>query len=165
MTLLYALIFVFSLLQPESHPLHYSMVNVEQADNSGLSVVVKVFKEDIEKIIEEKYRATLNFGKDNERKDWHTYVQRYLESSLVFMVNDTKVSGYTDLSRQIEDDGLIIKFKVPVNKNINGLVIQNTLLLDLYYDQTNLLIVTCNGRDFTGRLDNQNTLLKMVFDK
>jgi hypothetical protein len=146
------------------HPLHVSVMNLEQdKTDKALVVTVKFFTDDLEKIIGRKYNTSVKIGKTTENSEWSGYVQKYLNEQVVVRINNRPVPEIRDLSRITEDDAIWISYRIPVFEKIQKIEIQNTLLFDMYYDQTNLLMLTYGGRDYTKKMEMHDALMTVYF--
>lgn len=162
--LVIACLFVLS-LKANAHPLHFSVINIEQNKNAfRLVYTLKFFTDDLERIVNETYHVTLNLGKENENNDSNSFCEKYISEKLKMKVNDVPISNIDSLSKHIDQMETWITFYIPYQNNIHKFEICNKLLLDLYYDQTNLFMLNCNGREYTQKMDYVNTIFIVYFD-
>jgi len=137
---------VFSLQNIEAHPVHISVTNVDILPKQHKIIFsVRVFINDFNTIINKKNHTQIDFSKSPLLKDVKLLVSKYIADNLVFYFGEkeNKKSPLL-LSYKINKDGAVwFYFEIPkTNCNFEKLSIKNTLLTDLYKNQTNLLILS-----------------------
>ena len=140
------------------HPVHYSVTNI-QIDTAGQKIEysVRIFADDFTYAINHHYDKDimLDDGISDMEKG---VVTDYINCSFEIIINDSKCSPEYQKIETLENT-LWIYFTVPLTdkeissgkgmhceKEIISMKIINRLLLDLYPDQTNLTILTINGK-------------------
>jgi hypothetical protein len=165
-TLLAIILLTFIALPSEAkHPTHISIVNMEiDADSLKLNYSIRLFQDDLLYLITGLYHKEL----------FHT------TDTFDLALNMDKIENYFKNSLEIKTDSLILKPKLIHNKNEetefwlfysinliqlpNTLTIKNSILIDLYSDQTNLLIFSYNkkekGLTFNSKTISQSIILE-----
>jgi hypothetical protein len=129
------------------HPIHVAMTTVEyQPKDEHFTVTFKIFYDDFESIIAEKYGVALNLGKPNQSSDVAEWFQRYLDEHFLLTINDSMPLSLKYESEKINESAIWLYCTIPFTGEIKSVTIQNTVMMDLFYDQTNLVIVKI--RDF-----------------
>jgi len=130
-------IMVFS-LPSAAHPLHLSITNIIY-ENGKLSIQMKSFRDDWEVGYFHYHGKQVDFSDPVQReKSWF---REYLNRSF-------RIAGGKDMpgltleidSISLEEDAMTIQMHAVVPSNLNSLYIYNTLLTDIYPDQSNLVI-------------------------
>ncbi len=123
------------------HPVHVSLTNVEYSkDKNSFQITVKVFKDDFRKIIFKNYDVVIDvkdsLWMNQERETIAKYLSEHLQSD-AFRKN---ISTLNIVKKEIDDLSAWYYLEIPAKKFKKKFEISNSLMLDLYPDQTNLLI-------------------------
>lgn len=133
------------------HPIHVTLTNVDyNAKTHSLEISCKIFMDDFEAIVNRINNVTLRLGTEKEHKDANTYIFSYLKQHLKMSVNGKVLNGIQFLGKELEVEAVWMYIEIPLTGTINGTVqsihISNTLLLDLYDDQSNLMNLQILGK-------------------
>ena len=127
-----------------AHPVHVSVCNFDFGTN-GLEVSVKLFRDDLSLAIdfENGIKTDLMVFDTNEKEE---IVCSYIRSKMKIYLNENdelklEYKGYT-----LKEDAVWMNFYAVTPQNINNLKVKNTMLVDSFPDQTNLLIVSFPGQ-------------------
>ena len=128
-----------------AHPVHVSVCSIEFSKNGSI-MAVKLFSDDFGTVLQNNYNDEFVLSKANE-KPYRDYIINYVNSNLKITFNRNKSLKFEYDYSEINDDGAIwIYFKAGKPNPAEKMKIVNTLMLDLYEDQTNLLIINQNGK-------------------
>jgi len=153
MTLLLA---IFLFLFPAAHPVHVSMTSLDvDAQRHEIRITQKMYTEDFSLLFYHLYEKNIRFteGKDlteNER----ALVASYMDSAFVLEAGKNRLPLiFAGKEQDGESIWMHYTSTLPGEK-IKALTLTNTLLLQLFEDQTNLVIVSLGekqkGYTFTG---------------
>ncbi len=127
------------------HPVHVSVTSMEYNKGEKIFLVsFKVFTDDFETIIERKYGVDLNLGKEDELKNTDEYFSRYFRESFSFIVNGEEVKEPVFLEKKMNDIAVWLYYRYPTSNNVEKVEIKNVIMLDMFMDQSNLLIFKYN---------------------
>lgn len=118
------------------HPYHVSVGDVVyDKDSEALQITHRIFLDDLELALKPQHPEVdlLKAGKARKMA-----LEAYFESHFVIEVNGA-TNAYTFLGAEIEDDVIWCYLEVTNVKEIPKLKISNTILLDVFDDQKNLL--------------------------
>lgn len=138
------------------HPIHVSVTNIEiDTAKKKLEYSVRIFVEDFTYAIEHLYDKDilLNDGISDMEKE---IVADYVTGLFEIVINGLKCLPEC---KKIEtlDNCLWIYFDILISeKEIRSLKVINKLLLNLYVDQTNLTIITLNGKQMGYSFNHMN---------
>ncbi|MBE9510600.1 MAG: hypothetical protein IMY71_06970 [Bacteroidetes bacterium] len=128
------------------HPVHVSVTSMEYNKGENIFLVsFKVFTDDFETIVERKYGVDLNLGKEDELKNADEYFNRYFRESFNFMVNGEELKEPVFLEKKINDIAVWLYYRYPISGNVEEVEIKNIIMLDMFRDQSNLLIFKYNN--------------------
>lgn len=143
-----------------AHPVHVSMCNLEFNTKESV-IAVKLFSDDFETVLENNFHSDIVLPKSDEEPN-RKYITEYINTNLQLFINN---KGPLTLSYDYsEKDSLSIwlYFKTDILPSSGPLKIVNTLMLDLWEDQTNLLIVNHNGEQKGLEFNDHITELEIV---
>ena len=146
------------------HPVYVSMTTVDiDAQKRSIEVNIRMFTEDLETVLHNKYNIHSWIGTTGEHHDSRRLLNEYVnERFLVVVNNDEKVDLLTD-SIVIAGDMLCFYMIGFSNREIRHVEINNRLLTDFFSSQTNLMIIGTgrNERDITHKLDRNTYKVEM----
>jgi hypothetical protein len=129
------------------HPLHLSVTDVEYDElNKTLKFTSRLFVDDIEKEI----RTTLNepyldITNPTGNRSTNEIIAPYIkEKYKVFVNGKEEVINY--LGHELEDEAIYCYFEIDKVEMINDLTIENSILLDYYDDQVNMVHLKVDGK-------------------
>jgi hypothetical protein len=146
------------------HPVHVSILNFEYSKKDKAAVIsVKVFPDDFELAFIHNYNIRLNLGKKDIHPEWEKYLSMYFKKMFSLKINNKCAIPVVFKSYEINDDGIIIKLEAPINSKVKSLQMDNGLLLDVFENQTNLVILSINGKEkgFSLNFSNYKINLKL----
>jgi len=123
------------------HPVHVSVTNLEiQSENNSISLSFKVFTDDFQLMIDQLYNVKVDLS-ENGNYDLHKkQIDNYLKDNFT-LINNGKELIFTNIGIKTNDEAVWFFYKTKINKDLKSFVIRNSLMLDLYPDQKNLLIL------------------------
>ena len=163
MTLLQTLL-CFALLH--HHPLHVSFTNIDiNREERALSLSIKCNTEDFSLLFFHLYEKNITPepGKDFTEAQL-ALINEYISRSFSLVAGkDTLDLAFT---KKEQDDLYLWLYYSASFKAVKkgGLVLNNSLLLDLYQDQTNLVIVSDGARETGYKCDFQNRRCELDVD-
>ncbi len=131
------------------HPVHVSITNIDiNYELNTTEISCQFFADDFRSIIQYKQNAELVLERNKELTHQNIEeINNYIFSAFEITINNKeKIS--LDFKSKKQDEALIWLYyegKIPVN-DIENITLVNELMLDLYEDQTNLVIVNIDGQ-------------------
>jgi hypothetical protein len=125
------------------HPIHISVCNLELNDTENV-ISLKLFKDDFALVLKNNYQVDIPMEKADDTINSQV-ISRYVNSCLQIGVSNGNNLGLNYTHSEINDDAIWIYFQVEKLNKISRLRIKNTLMMDLWDDQTNLMIIAQNG--------------------
>jgi hypothetical protein len=102
------------------------------------------------------YEIILNLNKKNELKDCDKHINNYFVQALQIILNDKDKLQLTLNRKETEEESTWLYFDIPYNQQPQKITIKNALLLDTFMEQTNIVILTLNGKEKGFKLDFNN---------
>ena len=128
------------------HPMHISYTNLDMNPETGeIKLVCKFYADDLKLLFYHFYDRQLLFDPEKELPaEDIELISRYLFSSFMLKEPDGKVVIFSFMRKEQNEEFLWLYFNGKLmQNNPDKIVLLNTLLLDLFEDQKNLVILTC----------------------
>jgi hypothetical protein len=157
----FIIILVFLHFDSFGHPLHISVASFDyNKEKNKFELTIKLFTIDLEDIILKNQNINLKLGSPDEFLESTKFIDKYIQDNLIFKVNQFKKNKtkINYIKREITDDSIWLYYEIPINKKLKRIQIVNTLLNDLFSDQSNLLILKFNDLEFAEKLTLKDTI-------
>ncbi len=131
-----------------AHKFYVSVTNINYSEKDrSLQITSRVFIDDFEKVLEERYGIEANLSTESESKLADEYIEKYLRAKFVMYI-DAKVKEYQFLGKKYDNDIMICYLEIPeldLDK-IKTIELQNELLTDLFDEQQNVVHFKIKGK-------------------
>jgi hypothetical protein len=128
-------------VEREMHPVHISSTQIDLSGNArSLEVSVRIFTDDLEEALFAASNRRVRFG-TTPPAAMDSVLGVYLASRLKFMP-DGRTANARLLGHEREADAVLAFIEVPVTRAPARLEIENTILLELFSDQSNIVHAT-----------------------
>ena len=142
------------------HPIHVSVTNVDLDPGEGtMDLSVKIFADDFQDLILQKYSVQLQITEQIEPGENIQQVNNYIGEALQLEINGKETKGLQFIESNLNEEAIWLHYRYEHGGRIRKVSIRNTLMLDKFDDQTNLLIVSYNEIQNGYRMDNKTTEL------
>lgn len=159
------LIFIFTAhLISYSHPVHVSVTNFEYHKNDNkITLSIKLFKDDFTAAVNKSEKKSHHYQVLEKQTELPKAYIDYIHKNFMVLISGKPVenANFVYIDKRNEDLAVWLSFKIGNIKNVNELTIENKLLLNLYQDQTNLLIFAFGENEEGIRFDVDNTIKKI----
>ena len=116
--------------------------------HDSVNFSVRLFYDDFEHLINYKYNTFLDFKKDSRlTTKEQKAISDYINSALILKGEQGTKLLPKFLSWKVESMSVWLFFYAEPPKDSTSFVIENTLMLDLFEDQKNLMILNLNGKE------------------
>jgi len=106
-----------------------------------LQITSRIFIDDLNKALEKKYNRKFFLGTENESVDDLVLMKKYLAENFAIKVNgQPKIMNF--LSKELDGDVLVCYLKIKDVSKINALEIYNSVLIDCFAEQQNIIHIT-----------------------
>lgn len=157
---------LFLSLTITSFTVHKFYIGVYQVDykidKKEFQITSRVFIDDIEKALEAKYKKKLYLATTRENKESDALIAEYFKEKLMFSINK-KDQNIIFLAKEYEDDVLICYHKLPFSGKLKSINIYNSILIELFSEQQNLLHTNINSNKKSFLFTNTNTKEEFKF--
>lgn len=122
------------------HPIYISTAEIDyNKERKAIEIAVKVFSDDLEKILTKQEGTTIEIGTDREDPNATQYIIEYFKDHFQLELNGKKVD-LTYVNRKLlkeEFFAMWVLFEVPKINKIKSLSLKNNVLIDLHEEQKN----------------------------
>ncbi|WKN43615.1 DUF6702 family protein [Tunicatimonas pelagia] len=130
------------------HPFHISVTSIYHAtEENSLQITVKIFADDLEEALNRdnsEATAYIDVLNPPNPAQLDSIVHNYLDQHLVFTINEQLVQPQF-LGFEREDLTMWCYLEVASVKSLEKVEVRNTLLLNTFEDQANIVHVRANG--------------------
>lgn len=131
------------------HPFHASICHIEHnAGNKTLEISIQLFADDLDLALTQVYGQRYFVGTPAEREGVDDRLFDYLKKNFFLTVNGTPAT-LTFIGKESRDNAnfeLWCYLEVPNVSHLSQLAVTNTLLIERFNDQSNLIKVKANGK-------------------
>ncbi len=122
-----------------AHKYYLSLTQIEfNSKNKSIEVIINVFIDDIETALNKIHDKEFELDSKNEPKDSDTYFFEYLKKHVNFKIDGKSVS-YNYLGKEYDGDIVFFYLEIKNIETIKNIEINNTILLQHFPEQQNLV--------------------------
>lgn len=129
-----------------AHPVHICAANVElQPEKRQFSILIKLYSNDLQDAVSKLYDVGLTITDTvSFNKNISTIID-YFKRNFIIIIDNKDQLDLKYQKRYNDFEATWINFTADVDKSIKSLTIRNTILMESFNDQTNLIIVAYPG--------------------
>lgn len=143
------------------HKFHLSNTKVVyDTEEKSVQITMRCFVDDIEKVINQENNITLELGNEREIIEAQKYLKEYLNANFEIRINN-KIQNTAYLGKEIEKDIIFFYLEIENVQDVSSIQIKNTVLLETFEDQQNVIRVEIKGKKKTFVLKNDNYVEKL----
>ena len=138
-----------------AHPIHVSVCNIE-IENNNMIVSLKMYKDDFQLAIEHnfaKYILLKNVDNEMESK----LIEDYIQNMFFLIVNKKDTLKLDYKHSELNDEAIWLHYESEIAK-FKKISINNSIFMDIYQDQTNLVIINYDGKQNGYRFNYKNNV-------
>lgn len=121
------------------HPFHASVCEIEfDRESQSLEVSYRMFADDLETALTTFSGNNIDLFNPNEKDNVDELVSDYLKEKLLFWVNDEE-RQFEFLGSELDNGALWCYVEIPVTTQVEVLAIDNSVMMELFDDQINLI--------------------------
>lgn len=146
------------------HPVHVSVTNIDvDVNNKKIDYSIKLFQDDLSALIYHYYAVNLSFDKEKELTEkQYQLINNYISAAFDIKVNDKPLSELKFQKKELNEGGIWLYYSGTFTDNeVKSVTVTDKLLLDFYFDQNNMVIISINGKD-DGYMFNRSTTEKTI---
>ena len=137
-----------SIFTPNFHPMYVSMTDMDiDAKSGSITLKMRMFTEDLETILHNKYNVHSWIGTPGEHQDSRRLLKEYVNERFSITVNNGEKFDLVTDSVTVIEDMMWFYMKGTAQKSIKRVEIDNRLLTDFFSSQNNLMIISVGGKE------------------
>lgn len=131
------------------HPVHYSVLTIDynEADNS-LDCVLKMFNDDLYAMAFHHYGDMVDEKSLRDSVQNNDFLERYINTMMWLVVDNSDTIHFRLTERTDHDEMMWARLRAAAPVNFSNLEMTNYLLMDVFPDQTNLVIWSRGGNEY-----------------
>lgn len=149
------------------HPFHASICHIEHnAGNKTLEISIQLFADDLDLALTQAYGQRYFVGTPAERAGVDEQLFDYVKKNFSLSINGM-AAPFLFIGKESRDNAnfeLWCYFEVPNVAHLSQLAVTNTLLIERFNDQSNLIKVKANGKKESLHLNNWKHSGNLSFD-
>jgi hypothetical protein len=146
------------------HPVHVSYTSIDIGAKTGeISLVYKFFTDDLKLLFYHYYEKELPFDPEKDLTGGEVdLISRHIFGSFALKEEDDKMVNFSFIRKEQNEESIWLYFNGKFDRQIpDTIVLINSLLLDVFEDQTNLVILTSGSGEKGYRFDYRTTEMKI----
>lgn len=128
------------------HKFYISFTKINYAKASkAIQITMKVFTDDLEKAIHTEFNIESKLNTDKEIGKTNELIEKYIAEKFLITLNNKNIK-YAFLGKEYDNDETIIYLEIENVKEVNSIEIKNTVLMEVFSDQQNILRFSVNDK-------------------
>lgn len=133
--------FLLSAFKSGAHEFYLSVTEIEyKAEQESLQIVTRVFIDDFQKVLNERYQADIQLSEELEKGAVKENITKYIDQKLKIKIGGEFLQ-LNYLGKEYDTDQLILYIEVENVTAFNKIEVSNGILTDLFDDQKNVVHV------------------------
>lgn len=134
----YLLLFISAHIT-NAHKYYLSVTDLEyNKEEQSIQMITRLFYDDLQDVLQERYDERITVKKDEDQEKLDAYINRYLKKKFKVKVNNID-RELRFLGKEYEDDYVVCYIEIEAVSSIETILIENTLLMDLFPEQKNMI--------------------------
>jgi hypothetical protein len=142
--------------EKEFHPFHVSVTEINHnAAEKTLEVSCKVFTDDFEEALSKKFKTKIDLVQPKDKAAMDKLLTEYIQEHLQLKA-DTKTVVLNYIGFEVESEAVFVYLQVNNIVSVKRIDAVNTILHDLFTDQTEIMHVSVSGNRKSVKIDYPN---------
>lgn len=149
-------ILFFGLISASVHKFHIALYQIEFAtEKKMLQITSRIHIDDLEKALEKKYKKKIFIASEKNSAEELLFKEYVINRFSIKVNGQTKPLNF--LSKEVDGDELVCYLNIKNIAKINALEIYNSVLIEVFSDQQNLVNVSVLGEKQSYLFTNSST--------
>ncbi len=156
------ILFFWTLTSFSFHKFYIAIYQIEYAqDKKMLQITSRIFIDDINEVLEKNYHKKTHIGEKNQSTEDIVLMNKYISDKFTIKVNG-QYKALQFVSTEVENNILIGYYKITDISKIKTLEVKNSILIDLFPEQQNIIQAKLYGekQSLLLSIDNIKAMLK-----
>lgn len=133
------IIFFWTLTSFSFHKFYIGIYQIEYAqEKKMIQITTRIFIDDINEVLEKNYHKKTHIGDKNQSAEDVVLMNKYVSENFSIKVNGQN-KPFEYMSTEVESNILIGYYKIRDISKVKTLEVKNTILMDLFPDQQNII--------------------------
>ena len=138
-----------------THKYYVSSTKIEyKKEARSLQITMRIFIDDLQETINTTYRKNLELALPNEPKEIDSLINNYVSKKFEIRINDEQ-KKYSYLGKEYNQDEIYIYLEIENVEFIKAIEIKNSMLMELFPEQQNIVKLYINEAKKTFLLTKQ----------
>ncbi len=137
---------------------------VYDEEEKTIQMITRIFYDDLEDVLQERYDENILVDQTADQEKLDAYITKYFKAKVVIEVNGVSMP-INYLGKEYEDDYVVCYIEVSDIESIRDFKIENTLLMDLFTEQKNMVHTNILGKKKSLLLREGNTKALLNFSE
>lgn len=148
----------------KAHPIHVSITNMDLLqDSNRIDISIGMYYDDFQSLINYQYNTMIDFSSYNRlTSKEQSAILDYIAKSFQLLNNKNDTLATDFLGWKKENQTIWLLFCTDISPEIAEIRIRNALMLDLFDNQSNLIIFRQNGQEKGLEFDKRTTVQSIV---
>jgi len=133
-------------------------------EQKSFQIISRLFYDDLEAVLQERYDESLRVDPEVNQEELDKYLAKYLTQKIGITVNGT-AQTLNYLGKEYEDDYVVCYIEAPGIENVKNVEIQNTVLMDMFKEQKNMVHTDILGKKKSVLLQDGRTKAVLKFSQ
>jgi len=152
----FSLLFLLVFFAFSVHKYYLSLTEINyKKDENSLHITMRLFIDDLEKSLEANFNEKLDLDTANENPKTNKYISYYLNKNFEIKVNNKKLI-LNFLGKEYENNVVYFYIEIDSVPQIKTISVQNTILMDKFETQQNIIKLNMNNQKRTMILNKTN---------
>jgi hypothetical protein len=141
-------LFLLQLQDAQTHPVHVTVLNIEfNQANGKIDLTFRVYKDDMELALFHNYQLQTTL--DSTKAGWKSvsYLNRYINDKVKLKINNKQIDSLVFERTLWDGTNLWIYYSLKIPGNLQSIWLKNGMMMDLYFDQSNMIICGSTGKE------------------
>ena len=159
-------VFAFCLLSLSAHEYHASVTNMQYDPKERVfEVSVRMFTDDLEKTLTKENDGQRVIFEKKYEKNNDLLLEKYVRKHFAIQNSQKQRKPFNYVGHETEAEAQWIYLELPYPEPFRGVTLQQSVLLDMFDDQVNLLTVNYNEQKKTFLFKKNQTVQEISFWK
>jgi len=148
-----------------NHKFYVSVTEIEYNEKAhSLQIISRIFIDDFEKLLQTRYDQSIHLSENGDNEKVTDYIKKYLGQKMEVQL-DGKPYKLNYIGKEYENDMLLFYLEIPDVPEFKRIGIKNSVLIDMFSEQKNLVHVEYKGETKSLILSNSKDEDLLIFSK
>jgi hypothetical protein len=156
-------LFIIPLFAFTIHKYYISLTKIDyKKESNSVQITLRLFIDDLQDTLNSTYAKDFELGLPNESKKIDSLIYNYVVPKFIVKINSVDKT-YTYLGKEYEDEVVYVYLEIENISTINSMEIKNTIFMEKFPNQKNIIKLNINTRKKTFLLTNKKESDSIIF--